>query len=205
MAIGANMTQREQRLATLIVVAVLLTGAYLYFMHRPKSAEIAALALRVDSLETANEQAKKDYATGSVDKLRKQADDYQQRLKVMRRLVPTSNEVPALLEDISTAARRVGLELAAVEPLPVLQGEQFDTYRYKMSVTGGYHAIGRFLSNVGSLSRIIAPVTIEMKPAQLNDKKTARPKKNESLIDKGLKVQTYVAHASISGALDEDR
>ena len=205
MAIGANMTQREQRLATLIVVAVALTGAYLYFFHRPKSAEIDALALRVDSLETANEQAKKDYATGSVDKLRKQADDYQQRLKVMRRLVPTSNEVPALLEDISTAARRVGLELAGVEPLPVLQGDQFDTYRYKMSVTGGYHAIGRFLSNVGSLSRIIAPVTIDMKPAVVNDKKQARPKKNESLIDTSFQVQTYVAHGGVLDPLDGDQ
>ncbi len=205
MAIGANMTKREQRFATLIVVAVVLTGAYLYFFHRPKSAEIAALALRVDSLETANEQAKKDYSTGSVDKLRKQADEYQQRLKVMRRLVPTSNEVPALLEDISTAARRVGLELAAVEPMPVLQGEQFDTYRYKMSVTGGYHAVGRFLSNVGSLSRIIAPVTLEMKPAVINNKKQARQKKNESLIDTGFQVQTYVAHGGIADPLDGDR
>lgn len=205
MAIGGNMTKREQRLATLIVVAVVLTGAYWYFLHRPKSAELETLGLRVDSLETANEQAKKDYATGSVDKLRRQADDYQNRLKVMRRLVPTSNEVPALLEDISTAARRVGLELAAVEPLPVLQGEQFDTYRYKMSVIGGYHAVGRFLSNVGSLSRIIAPVTLEMKPATVNEKKQARPKKNESLIDTGFQVQTYVAHANIADAMEEDR
>lgn len=205
MALGGNMTQREQRLATVIVVAVLLTGAYMYFMHRPKAAEIDALALRVDSLETANEQAKKDYATGSVDKLRTQADEYQRRLKVMRRLVPTSNEVPALLEDISTAARRVGLDLATVEPLPVLQGEQFDTYRYKMSVTGGYHAVGRFLSNVGSLSRIIAPVTLEMKPAVKSDKKQARAKKDESLIDTGFQVQTYVAHTALPDAMDEDR
>lgn len=205
MAIGANMTQREQRLVTLIVVAVLLTAAYMYFLHRPKAAEIDALTLRVDSLETANEQAKKDYAAGSVDKLRAQADEYQRRLKVMRRLVPTSNEVPALLEDISTAARRVGLELAAVEPLPVLQGEQFDTYRYKMSVTGGYHAVGRFLSNVGSLSRIIAPVTLEMKPVVLGDNKKARPKRNESLIDAGFQVQTYVAHANIADAMEDER
>lgn len=204
MAIGANMTQREQRLATLIVVMVLLTGAYLYFMHWPRAAELDSLVLRVDSLETKNEQAKKDYTTGSVDKLRAQAEEYHQRLKVMRRLVPTSNEVPALLEDISTAARRVGLELSTVEPLPVLQGEQFDTYRYKMGVTGGYHAVGRFLSNVGSLSRIIAPVTLEMQPAIPNDKKQARAKKNESLIDTSFQVQTYVAHGVLNSE-DEDR
>lgn len=195
------MTQREQRMVTVIVVALVLTGAYLYFLHRPGRARLDALALRVDSLESGNAQAKKDYATGSVDKLRAQADEYQGRLKVMRRLVPTSNEVPALLEDISTAARRVGLDLATVEPLPVLQGEQFDTYRYKLSVTGGYHAVGRFLSNVGSLSRIIAPVTLEMKAAAVIDpKKRSRLKKDESLLDTGFQVQTYVAH----GALPED-
>lgn len=205
MAIGANMTQREQKMATLIVIAFVLAGAYVYFLYRPAGARLDLLALRVDSLETANTQAKKDYATGSVDKLRAQANEYQGRLKVMRRLVPTSNEVPALLEDISTAARRVGLDLATVEPLPVLQGEQFDTYRYKLSVTGSYHAVGRFLSNVGSLSRIIAPVTLDMKPVPPTDKRQTRVKRDESLLDTGFQVQTYVAHAAMPEELDAER
>jgi type IV pilus assembly protein PilO len=114
---------------------------------------------------------------------------------VMRQLVPTGNEVPALLDDISTAARRVGLELAGVEPLPVLPGGQFDTYRYKMSVIGGYHAVGQFLSNVGSLSRIVAPVTLEMKPHPPGDK-TKKAKRNESVLDTNFQVQTYVARTS---------
>lgn len=205
MAIGANMTKREQRLVTLIAAAVLGLGAYVYFMYMPKQDELDALQLRVDSLETANQQAKADYAAGSVDRLRAQAEDYQRSLRVMRQLVPTSNEVPALLEDISTAARRVGLDLSAVEPLPVLPGEQFDTFRYKLAVTGGYHAIGRFLSNVGSLSRIIAPVTLDMKPSVLANKTKAKPKKNESLLDVGFQVQTYVARTTPIDAVGTDR
>jgi type IV pilus assembly protein PilO len=205
MAIGANMTKREQRLVTLMAAAVLGLGAYVYFMYMPKQDELDALQLRVDSLETANQQAKADYAAGSVDRLRAQAEDYQRSLRVMRQLVPTSNEVPALLEDISTAARRVGLDLSAVEPLPVLPGEQFDTFRYKLAVTGGYHAIGRFLSNVGSLSRIIAPVTLDMKPSVLPGKTKAKPKKNESLLDVGFQVQTYVARTTPIDAPGTDR
>jgi type IV pilus assembly protein PilO len=110
----------------------------------------------------------------------------------MRQLVPRSNEVPALLEDISTAARRVGLDLATVEPMPVLPGEQFDTYRYKLAVTGGYHPVGQFLSNVGSLNRIIAPVTMAIKLHPIADKTKARLKKGESLVDTEFQVQTYV-------------
>jgi type IV pilus assembly protein PilO len=114
----------------------------------------------------------------------------------MRQLVPRSNEVPGLLEDISTAARRVGLDLATVEPLPVLPGEQFDTYRYKLGVIGGYHPVGQFLSNVGSLSRIIAPIAMSLKLHPVGDKTKARVRKGESLVDTEFQVQTYVARTT---------
>ena len=196
MAIGANMTKREQTMAAIGVAAVLLLGAYWYFLYKPKSAEMAVTQAHVDSLDKKNQQAKADIAQGSLQKLKAQATEYEQSLKVMRQLVPRSNEVPALLEDISTAARRVGLDLASVEPMPVLQGEQFDTYRYKLGVTGGYHPVGQFLSNVGSLNRIIAPVTMQIKLHPVTSNTKARVKKGESLVDTEFQVQTYVARTT---------
>ena len=196
MAIGANMTKREQMLIGIGAAAVLLFGAYWYFLYRPKSDEMAVMQAHVDSLDKKNQQAKADIAQGSLQKLKAQSVEYDQSLKVMRQLVPRSNEVPALLEDISTAARRVGLDLASVEPMPVLPGEQFDTYRYKLGVIGGYHPVGQFLSNVGSLNRIIAPVTMAIKLHPVADKTKARVKKGESLIDTEFQVQTYVARTT---------
>lgn len=196
MAFGANMTKREQSLIGIGAAAVLLLGAYWYFLYKPKSAELSAIQVHVDSLDKKNQQAKADIASGSLQKLKAQSTEYEQSLKVMRQLVPRSNEVPALLEDISTAARRVGLDLASVEPMPVLPGEQFDTYRYKLGVTGGYHPVGQFLSNVGSLNRIIAPVTMGIKLHPIADKTKARVKKGESLIDTEFQVQTYVARTT---------
>jgi type IV pilus assembly protein PilO len=196
MAIGANMTKREQTLAGIGFVAVLLAVAYWYFLYKPKAAEIAVVQTHVDSLEKKNQQARADIAQGSLQKLRAQSAEYDQSLKVMRQLVPRSNEVPALLEDISTAARRVGLDLATVEPMPVLPGEQFDTYRYKLAVIGGYHPVGQFLSNVGSLNRIIAPVTMAIKLHPLAAQTKAHVKKGESLVDTEFQVQTYVARTT---------
>ncbi|HEY8852552.1 MAG TPA: type 4a pilus biogenesis protein PilO [Gemmatimonadaceae bacterium] len=196
MAIGANMTKKEQTYAALGLAAVLLLGAYWYFLYKPKAAELAVTQAHVDSLDKRNQEARADIAQGSLQKLRAQSAEYDQSLKVMRQLVPRSNEVPALLEDISTAARRVGLDLATVEPMPVLQGEQFDTYRYKLAVIGGYHPVGQFLSNVGSLSRIVAPVTMAIKLHPIADKTKARVRKGESLIDTEFQVQTYVARTT---------
>jgi type IV pilus assembly protein PilO len=196
MAIGANMTKREQKLAAVGAAAVLLLGGYWYFLYKPKAAELAVTQAHVDSLDKKNQEARADIAQGSLQKLRAQSAEYDQSLKVMRQLVPRSNEVPALLEDISTAARRVGLDLATVEPMPVLPGEQFDTYRYKLAVIGGYHPVGQFLSNVGSLNRIIAPVTMTIKLHPVADKTKARVKKGESLVDTEFQVQTYVARTT---------
>jgi type IV pilus assembly protein PilO len=196
MAFGANMTKREQTLAAIGAAAVLLLGAYWYFLYRPKAAELAVTQAHVDALDKKNQEARADIAQGSLQKLRAQSAEYDQSLKVMRQLVPRSNEVPALLEDISTAARRVGLDLATVEPMPVLPGEQFDTYRYKLAVIGGYHPVGQFLSNVGSLSRIIAPVTMAIKLHPIADKTKARARKGESLVDTEFQVQTYVARTT---------
>jgi type IV pilus assembly protein PilO len=192
----ANMTKRETSHVGIGAAAVLVLALYWYFLYKPKAAEMAVTQAHVDSLDKKNQQAKADIAQGSLQKLRAQSAEYEQSLRVMRQLVPRSNEVPALLEDISTAARRVGLDLATVEPMPVLPGEQFDTYRYKLAVIGGFHPVGQFLSNVGSLNRIIAPVTMAIKIHPVADKTKARVKKGESLIDTEFQVQTYVARTT---------
>ena len=196
MAIGANLTKRDQMLVAVSVLTFAAAAAYGYFLYLPKSDELAAVQEHVDLLDKKNSQARADIANGSLQKLRIEAEQYAAELVLLRQIVPTTNEVPALLENVSTAARRVGLDLSSVEPMPVLVGEQFDTYRYKLSVTGGYHAIASFLTNVGSLNRIIAPVALTLKPLSPQDQKKIRiQKKNESLLDSDFQIQTYIAHA----------
>ncbi len=194
MAIGDNLTKREQTLIGVALMAFVLLGAYWYFMHSPRGKTLATLEARVDSLEKMNQQARTDLARGSVDSLRAAVARDREALRVMTRLVPTRNEVPGLLEDVSTAARRVGLDLASVEPMPVIAGDDFDTHRYKISVIGGYHELGRFLSNVGSLQRIVAPVALEMKPFQATGQGQARrASPGKSMLDSNFQIQTYVA------------
>lgn len=200
MGIGASLTKREQSLMCIAVGAVVLGGAYGYFLYLPKQKQLATIEQHVSVLDKKNAGARADLASGSVEKLREEAKTYAADLVVLRQLVPTTNEVPALLENVSTAARRVGLDLASVEPMPVLVGEQFDTYRYKLSVSGGYHAIAAFLSNVGSLNRIVAPVALEVKPLATRDKSKLRMvKEDESLLDTNFQIQTYIAHGPDQG------
>jgi type IV pilus assembly protein PilO len=167
--------------------------AFYTMVYSPKEAELAAVQSHIGQLEQNNQRAKAELAKGSVNDLRAQALRYQQNLQLMRQLVPTSNEVPALIEQVSTAARRVNLELDGIDPEPVIAGDQFDTYRYQISVVGDYHALAAFLTNVGSLTRIVAPVNLKLAPVQQQGPGSRAPSRNRSSLSSKFEIQTYVA------------
>jgi type IV pilus assembly protein PilO len=197
-------TQREQGMAATAVVAALLGVLYHMYVYTPKADELALVEAHVAALDSTNQTAKVELAKGTVDELRKRAARQSANLELMRQLVPTSNEVPSLLDQVSTAARRVNLDVSTVQPEPVIAGEDFDTYRYRISVIGGYHAIGEFLSNVGSLTRIVVPMGVRMYPAPTNDNGKSRAPRGEAQIKTEFEIQTYVARQG-PASLEPDR
>lgn len=192
-------SQRDQAMLLVGIVSVALVGLYWSYVYEPKGTEIVTLTERVDTLTARNQRARQELKAGNVEALKAEAERHARDLEVMRTLVPTGNEVPALLEQVSTAARRVGLDLAAVQPQPVIEGDQFDTYRYRIAVTGGYHAVAEFLTNVGSLTRIIAPVNLALTPA-VSPAAAGRADRSpgSSALDTKFEIQTYVAKTSAS-------
>jgi len=193
MAIGANMTQREQRLIGMAVVAFALAGAFWYFPYQSTNERLATIEQHVEALDKVNSKAQKEMAKGNVTELRAQAESYKQSLTVMRQLVPTNNEVPLLLDQVSTAARRANLDIGEVMPDSVIPGSEFDTYRYRVGLVGTYHELGRFFANVGSLTRIVAPVDVKLQPATAQQRTRMR---TASLIQANMEIRTYVARTA---------
>jgi type IV pilus assembly protein PilO len=190
-------TQREKVLFAIIFFSLAGLGLYYQYVFSPKGVEIAAIETHLEALNAANQKAKVELGKGTVEELRAQAQRYQANLAVMRQLVPTGNEVPALLEQVSTAARRVGLDLSEVAPSPPIPGETFDTYRYKLRVTGEYHELAQFLANVGSLTRIVAPINLKLSPRSNG---SAKGRRATIKLDAEFDIQTYVAKAGTEPA-----
>ena len=185
-------SQRDQKLLIVIILAIGLAGVYYNYLWSPRKAELDITQAHVDSLVIMNQRAKSELAQGKTQEVKAEAEHLAADLDVMRRLVPTGNEVPALLEQVSTAARRVGLDIADVQPLPLLQGDQYDAYKYRLSVRGDYHEIAVLLANIGSLQRIVAPINLTLAPAQGNLQRGARAQPIEARFE----IQTYVARTA---------
>jgi type IV pilus assembly protein PilO len=163
------------------------------------SARVVAVRDTITRLEAATDSAKKELARGSVADVRKRLENYRSSLSLLRRLVPERNEVPNLLDDISTRSKIRGVTLSQVIPQPVEAGPApFETYTYNMSVIGRYDQIGQFLADVASLQRIIVPYGITIASANSNSAK-ALGDSTGSLLEASFKVRTYVKSGSQEG------
>lgn len=183
--------QRDQIKLLIGFAAVALAVAYYVYPYASREEQLTADLERVAQLEDANQKAAREFASGSIDELRAQTAANRSTLTVMRRLVPTGNEVPALLEEVSTAARRAGLDVGGVTPEAVIPGEKYDTYRYTVTIIGGYHQFGEFLANVGSLARVVAPVHFSIvanTPGRAQKIKTS----DKDALASTITLQTYV-------------
>ena len=150
-------------------------------------------------LDAATDSAKKELARGTVEDLRKRLDTYRGSLALLRRLVPERNEVPNLLDDISSRSKIRGVTLSQVVPLPVEPGPSpFDTYKYNMSVIGRYDQIGQFLADVASLQRIIVPYDVTVAAANSSAAKVLGDS-TDALLEAKFQVRTYVKSPSSEG------
>ena len=153
---------------------------------------ITAIRDTIGRFEAATDSAKKELAHGTVADVRKRMETYRASLVLLRRLVPERNEVPNLLDDISTRGKIRGVTLSNVVPQPVEPGPSpFNTYKYNMSVIGRYDQIGQFLADVASLQRIIVPYDVTISAANSSTAKVLGDS-TDVLLEARFQVRTYV-------------
>jgi type IV pilus assembly protein PilO len=160
---------------------------------------VTAVKDTIAQLQAATDRATRALARGSVEDLRHRLETYRGSLSLLRRLVPERNEVPNLLDDISSRSRIRGVTLAQVVPMPLEAGPApFDTYKYNMSVIGRYDQIGQFLADVASLQRIIVPYDLTLAPANMTSAK-ALGDTTGALLEAKFQVRTFVKSPTPEG------
>src|SRR5690349_218088 len=115
--------QREQLLLFGAVLALAAIGGYWYAMYSPREAELAQVQVHIDSLTVQNEASQQEVAKGTASKLKAEAEMYGRMLVVMRTLVPTANEVTVLIDQISNAARKTGLDIGGLQAPTIINSD----------------------------------------------------------------------------------
>ena len=196
----ALLPQDRQSQVMLLIFVAALAAAYFFWTDwaQPTAAKISAANSETDSLQVIIDKAKQDLASGTVEDLRCKVEQYQALLGVMRRLVPEKNEVPALIDDISTKSKVRGVTIGRFEPLAVESAQPFDNYRYRLEILGHYDQLGEFLSDIASLPRIVVPQDVVLKPAQQQAQKVLGDTLG-ALLEAQFVIRTFVKSAAPPG------
>ena len=96
----------------------------------------------------------------------KQLADIEQAFGALLKQLPNKQEMDALITDVNQAGLGRGLQFDLFRPEAETVSEFYAETPIQVKVTGGYHDIAAFVSDVSKLSRIVTLQNIALAPAK---------------------------------------
>lgn len=100
----------------------------------------------------------------SLDGLKKQREQVQQYVTQLEKQLPSKAEMAALLSDINQAGLGRSLQFEVFRPGAMTAKEYYAELPITLKVTGRYHDIGAFASDIAFLSRIVTLNNLSIAP-----------------------------------------
>lgn len=167
----------------MVIIVVIVTLAYL-FMYSDSSERINQLKQEEETLKES--YIEKSARAANLDRLKAELDQINGLFQVLLKQLPTTAEIPNLLQELHECASKNGLTMESLTPAPAIhtnssvgegegegEGQQvIETLPYNITITGNYDQITQFVRDIGKLSRIVTINSIVLKPNEKGDKFT---------------------------------
>jgi type IV pilus assembly protein PilO len=165
----------------LAVTVAALVGGYAYFFFLPGQQKL-------ERMEKKYRQAQKTLAqtrqiASQLPQFEKEIAALKIRFKTAASKLPDSREIPALLLNISRLGKDNGLDFRFFEPKPEVPQEFYHEVPIDIEISGGYHAIASFFSDICTLPRIVT-----INDYQMNDH---RVENERDIINARVRLVTY--------------
>ncbi|KJS75194.1 MAG: pilus assembly protein PilO [Comamonadaceae bacterium BICA1-1] len=151
-----------RRLLLLVVALAVLVGLW-FVVLRGMRAQLETERQREAQLRT--EFTSKVAQAANLDALRAQLEQVRLYVSQLERQLPSRAEMDALLSDINQAGIGRGLQFELFRPGQVELRDHYAELPIAVRVSGSYHDIGMFVSDVAHLSRIVTLNNLSLTPA----------------------------------------
>jgi type IV pilus assembly protein PilO len=160
-----------------IGIFVILAGGY--FAMSGKYDELVAAQAQVETLKT--DFADKKSRAINLEAYRQQRDEVERSFGALLKLLPNSAEVEALLVEVNQAGLGRGLQFELFRPEKEVQREFYMELPITVKLSGIYHDLGNFASDIGKLGRIVT----------LNNLNIVAPSKGGERLIMDMQVRTF--------------
>ena len=138
--------------AMALLFSVLLLGGY-WFLWKDQVESLDQSRQEEQKLRAEYLDKKKQAL--NLDLYREQVKEIEQAFGALVRQLPNKSEMDALLTDINQAGLGRGLEFDLFKPSPETMRDFYAELPITVRITGSYHDLGRFASDVAQLPRIV--------------------------------------------------
>lgn len=157
---------KEIKIVVALFLVIAVGAASYYFLVSPKLPILDKEQVQEQELKM-KYQAKYRLAV-NLEEYRKQLERIKEDFSSMLKSLPTSNETPGLLDDITYMGTTAGLTFKIINWQPEVPKEFYTELPIKIEVSGGYHEIGEFVSKVANLPRIVTLHDLTIEEGQRN-------------------------------------
>lgn len=175
------------KLAALVFLLIAVVFAGYWFDWKDQLDELARARAKEQDLRTAFLEKKKQAV--NLEAYRNQLAEIEESFGEMLKQLPNKSEMEALLTDVNQAGLGRGLKFELFRPA---QRESTSEFYAELPITiklsGNYHDIGAFASDVSQLSRIVT----------LNDIALSASKEGELTLDAVAKTFRYLDESEIA-------
>lgn len=141
-----------------------IATAFVLWLVVLKDYENELLAEREKEVGLRADYQKKLLKAVSLDVLKKQREQIQQYVIQLEKQLPSKAEMAALLSDINQSGLSRNLQFELFKPGQVVAKDYYAELPISIRVTGKYHDIGAFASDIAHLSRIVTLSNIAITP-----------------------------------------
>jgi type IV pilus assembly protein PilO len=132
---------------------LVIVGLVWYFYVADKKTELEGLQQTELTLRAEFED--KQGRAANLEPLKQQLAQMELMLQQMLRQLPSKNEMPDLIVDVSQTALATGISNELFQPGPETQKEFYAEKPINLRMVGTYHQFGAFVSGVASLPRVV--------------------------------------------------
>jgi type IV pilus assembly protein PilO len=152
------------KIAAGVVLGLVIIGLVYYFVIRDKRTELEGLERQEITLKEEFED--KQGRAANLEPLKQQLQQMELMLQQMLRQLPSKNEMPDLIVDVSQTALASGITNELFKPGVETKKQFYAEKPIALRMVGTYHQFGAFVSGVASLPRVVIMTMhdIQLKP-----------------------------------------
>lgn len=155
------------RFALCVLVAALVVGALWFLVLQGQDEALQAEQVKETKLR--EDYKKKLVQAVNLDALKKQREEVLVYVNQLEKQLPSKAEMEALLSDINSAGLGRNLTFDVFRPGGISVKPYYAELPITLQVTGRYHDVGSFASDIAHLSRIVTLNNVSIRPGPGKD------------------------------------